>query len=242
LHAISKGWAHTQVFAQNRRKWARPFTGRFSYNILHKTVWQKKALSHEVKRNQSFLPEQLIGVSDVEGLMALCATLACVVSVFVSLQTKGRYQVSVKALGNFLGNFSGNTYTLMTDPIADMINRLKNARMVGKESTTCPYSKLRHAIAEKLQKKGVLKSVSIRGEGVHRHLDMEFARAADGAYSFSGVRRVSKPGCRVYTGAGEIRPVKGGRGFALLSTPKGILFHYEARKEHVGGELLCEIW
>jgi small subunit ribosomal protein S8 len=149
---------------------------------------------------------------------------------------KGKYLACVKA--------RGNTFSIyyMTDPIADLINRLKNASAVGKAVTTAPYSNMRHAIATKLQKKGILASVETRGEGARKYLEMEFARKENGTYNFSDVRRVSKPGCRVYTRASDIRPVKGGQGFALISTPKGILFHYEARKEKVGGEVLCEIW
>jgi small subunit ribosomal protein S8 len=130
----------------------------------------------------------------------------------------------------------------MTDPIADMLNRLKNAAAVGKDAVACPYSTIRHAIAEKLVKKGILGAVETRGEGARRTLEMSFARTATGTYAFRDLRRVSKPGCRVYAGAKDMRPVKGGRGFALVSTPNGILFHYEARKQHVGGEVLCEIW
>jgi small subunit ribosomal protein S8 len=141
-----------------------------------------------------------------------------------------------KALGNI------SYFYFMTDPIADMIIRMKNAVMVNKPMVSLPYSKLKHVVAQKLHKKKIFSDVSVRGEGIHKRLDLSFHKTDANKYTFSGVSRISKPGCRVYSRSNDIRAVKGGRGFALISTPKGILFHYEAQKENVGGEILFEIW
>lgn len=131
----------------------------------------------------------------------------------------------------------------MMDPIADMINRLKNAAAVGKELVVLPYSNAKHAIAEKLVKRGMAKEVSVHGKkAAQKTLEITLARTTGGAFRFSDVRRVSRPGCRVYVGARDIKPVRGGMGSVLLSTPRGVLFGDEARKESVGGEVLFEIW
>jgi small subunit ribosomal protein S8 len=130
----------------------------------------------------------------------------------------------------------------MTDPIADMIIRMKNAAMAGKDTVAVPQSSLKLAIAEKLKSRGIVSTISPRGKKTTKTLELTFARTEQGAYRFSGVRRVSMPGKRVYVGAKDIRPVRGGTGTLLISTPKGILFGDEARTQQVGGEALFEIW
>lgn len=130
----------------------------------------------------------------------------------------------------------------MTDAISDMIIRLKNAAMAGKDTTEVPMSRLRLAVAEKLKQRGIVSSITKRGKKVHQSLELTLARTEAGGYRFSDVARVSKPGKRVYMGAQEIRAVRGGTGSVLVSTPKGVLFGDEARKENVGGEVLFEIW
>lgn len=128
------------------------------------------------------------------------------------------------------------------DPISDMLVRLKNARMAGKDVVRVPQSKLRRAVAETLKKKGVVGDIVARGKGVHQALELTLARTEGGAYRFQDVQRISKPGRRVYIGSSEIRAVRGGAGFVVLSTPRGVLSGDEARKENVGGEALFEIW
>lgn len=131
----------------------------------------------------------------------------------------------------------------MTDPIADMIIRLKNAAMAGREVVSVPFSKQKLAIAEKLEKRGFVSNVASRGKHVaSRVIEMTLGKDQKGAYRVTDVRRVSKPGMRVYKGAGELGLVRGGTGVMLVSTPKGVLYGDEARKEHVGGEVLFEIW
>jgi small subunit ribosomal protein S8 len=131
---------------------------------------------------------------------------------------------------------------MVTDPISDMIIRIKNAAMAGKPVAVVPQSKLKAAIADKLKERGIVAEVTPRGKHTAKTLELTLAQDDNGAYRFRDVRRVSKPGCRVYVGAQDIRPIMGGSGMLFISTPKGILVGEEARKENVGGEPLFEIW
>ncbi|MBP9749161.1 MAG: 30S ribosomal protein S8 [Candidatus Pacebacteria bacterium] len=130
----------------------------------------------------------------------------------------------------------------MTDPIADMIIRLKNASMVGKEVVSLPLSRTKLAIAEKLKTRGFLTEVHTRGKGARKTLELTLGRTQSGACRITDVKRISRPGMRIYSGANDIRAVRGGLGVVVLSTPKGILLGEDARKEHVGGEVLFELW
>jgi small subunit ribosomal protein S8 len=130
---------------------------------------------------------------------------------------------------------------MVNDPVSDFITRLKNASMVGKESVVVPYSKLKHAVAEKLAERGYVGEVAKRGKKARKVLEVVLVdtKATAGIHE---VVRVSKPGRRIYMPVSEIRPVRFGKGLLILSTPKGILTGEEARKEHVGGEALFKIW
>ncbi len=130
----------------------------------------------------------------------------------------------------------------MTDPISDMIIRMKNAAMAGNDVVSMPQSKIKLAIAEKLKQRGIVNSVATHGKNASKSIELTFVRDEKGVYAFRDVLRISKPGRRVYFGASDIRPVMGGSGALLISTPKGVLFGDEARKEKVGGEPLFEIW
>lgn len=131
---------------------------------------------------------------------------------------------------------------MVTDPVGDFIIRLKNAGAVKKDSIVVPYSALRHAIASKLREKGYVGEVSKRGKKVRKGLEISLRYNKSGAPALHGVRRVSKPGRRVYRQVRDIRPVRYGKGMLVLSTPKGILTGEEARAKKVGGEALFEIW
>jgi small subunit ribosomal protein S8 len=128
------------------------------------------------------------------------------------------------------------------DPIADMIIRLKNAALAGREVVSMPHSTLKNAIAEKLRARGFLKDVTVRGKKAVKTLEVTLARTTAGAFRVTDVKRVSRPGRRVYVGASNVKAVQGGTGSVLISTPKGVLFGDEARKENVGGEVMFEIW
>lgn len=130
---------------------------------------------------------------------------------------------------------------MVTDPISDLIIRIKNAGPVRKETVTLSYSKLKHAIAEVLKNHKFVSSVEVKGKGIESTL--EIGVAYDGIKPrVSGVERVSKSSRRIYKGATEIASVKNGFGSLILSTSKGIMTDKEARKAKVGGEALFKIW
>jgi small subunit ribosomal protein S8 len=131
---------------------------------------------------------------------------------------------------------------MITDPIGDMIIRIKNAAMAGNDAVSIPHSKIKVAIATKLKQRGIIADFAVRGKNIAKTLEIDLARDEKGVYKFRDVRRVSKPGCRVYFSVDDIRAVMGGTGALVISTPKGILFGNEARSERVGGEPLFEIW
>ena len=131
---------------------------------------------------------------------------------------------------------------MVGDPISDLIIRIKNAGSVAKAEVTVPYSKLKFAIAEALQKAGFVGEISKNGKDVTKTLTIELLYKSDGTPRITDVKRISKPGRRLYKGVKHIFPIKYGKGAALYSTPKGILTDAQARKERVGGEELFKIW
>ncbi len=131
---------------------------------------------------------------------------------------------------------------MVGDPVGDLIVRLTNAGAVHKVSVSVPYSRLRHAIADKLVEQGYLVSAEKYGKKVKKTLEIALKYNADGTAFIRGVKRVSKPGRRLYIKSNEVHPVKFGTGAMILSTPKGILSGDEARKGKVGGEQLFIIW
>lgn len=130
---------------------------------------------------------------------------------------------------------------MVNDPIGDFIIRLTNASAVGKQTVDLPYSRLKHAIADALVASGYLKSAVQKGKTLKKTLTVGLIYT-DGKARIRGVKRISKPGRRLYTGTNNIRSVKFGRGKLVLSTPKGILTGEQAKKENVGGEQLFSIW
>ncbi len=127
------------------------------------------------------------------------------------------------------------------DPISNMLIMLKNASRAGRPSITVPYSKVKHAIADRLTVAGYLSGVAKKARKSESLLELSLTYT-DGTSKLKDVKRVSKPSRRVYMSVKEIRPVKNGHGSLFLSTPKGILTDKEARKELVGGEALFMIW
>lgn len=132
---------------------------------------------------------------------------------------------------------------MVGDTIGDFIIRLKNAGMVGKKEVSLPYSKLRHAIADKLVAAGYIEKAEQQGkkDKVQKTLAVTLKYEA-GKHRINGVKRVSKPGRRLYTKVADIHRVKFGNGHMILSTPAGILTNEEARAQNVGGEQLFIIW
>jgi small subunit ribosomal protein S8 len=131
---------------------------------------------------------------------------------------------------------------MVGDVVGDFIIRLKNAGAVNKETISVPYSKLRHAVADKLVDAGYLTSVGTTGTKVQEKTLEVTLRYTDGAHNIRGVKRISKPGRRLYTKVTDIHPVKFGQGHIILSTPAGIVTGEEARAKKVGGEQLFIIW
>jgi len=131
---------------------------------------------------------------------------------------------------------------MVSDTIGDFIIRLKNAGAVKKASVSVPFSSLKLAVAEKLRDAGFVTSIDKKGKKVRKTLDVVLKYDNEGLHVIHGVKRISKPGRRMYQSVHEIMPVRYGHGALILSTPKGILTGKEARKENVGGEALFEIW
>lgn len=130
---------------------------------------------------------------------------------------------------------------MMTDPIADMLTRIRNAVSRNFESVEMPSSKMKAQIAEVLHKEGYIENFEVQGEGVQKTLKIGL-KYLNGEPVLQGLTRVSKPGIRRYTGKTEIPRVLGGFGTAILSTSKGIVPGKTARQLGVGGEVLCYIW
>lgn len=131
---------------------------------------------------------------------------------------------------------------MVGDTIGDFIIRIKNAGVVGKKSVSAPYSKLRHAVADKLVAAGYVESVATKGKNVAEKTIEVTLKYENGSHRITGVKRVSKPGRRLYTKVADIHQVKFGKGNLILSTPAGILTNDEARAKNVGGEQLFIIW
>ena len=128
----------------------------------------------------------------------------------------------------------------MSDPIADMLTRIRNAQMVQKASVTMPASKLKTAIAEVLKTEGYIESFAIRGEAAKPQLEIALKYYA-GKPVIEHIERVSRPGLRVYKGRHDIPNVKNGLGVAIVTTPKGVMTDRKARQSGIGGEVLCYV-
>lgn len=130
----------------------------------------------------------------------------------------------------------------MTDPVADMLTRIRNAIRNKRKTCRIPRSKLKIGIAEVLQKEGYIEGFSLVEEGVQGAIELKLRYGPDGEVVINRIERMSKPGRRLYGGNEELKPVLNGLGIAVLSTSKGILSDREARRQKVGGEILCTVW
>jgi len=129
---------------------------------------------------------------------------------------------------------------VMTDPIADMLNRIRNANVRRQETIEVPTSKMKKAIAQIMLEEGFIKSVEESEDGKTLKITLKYGPNKERV--ITGLKRISKPGLRVYAGKDEIPRVLGGLGIAILSTSKGIMTDKQARKEGIGGEVICFIW
>ena len=130
----------------------------------------------------------------------------------------------------------------MTDPIADMLTRIRNAALAGHTTLTLPASRVKRDIAAILERQGFISSMRYEDDGLQGLLHIELKYGPGGEQLISGIERVSKPGRRVYIGRRDIPEVLGGMGISILSTSRGILDGHTARSQGVGGEWLCNVW
>jgi len=131
----------------------------------------------------------------------------------------------------------------MTDPIADMLTRIRNAILVGKKDVSIPASKMKSSIALVLKDEGYIKNVeSIEADGPQGHIRLELKYDLDGISAIQEIKRISTPGCRVYTGSKDSPVVRRGLGVSILTTPKGVMSGRKAAEECVGGEVLCTVF
>jgi len=130
----------------------------------------------------------------------------------------------------------------MTDPIADMLTRLRNANSAYHDAVSMPYSKLKAHVSEILQQEGYIASWSVADAEVGKTLTIELKFGPNRERSIAGIRRISKPGLRVYAKSTNLPRVLGGLGIAILSTSSGLLTDKQANKKGVGGEVLAYVW
>jgi small subunit ribosomal protein S8 len=130
----------------------------------------------------------------------------------------------------------------MSDPLADMLARIRNAGLARLEKVDLPSSKLKVRMAEILEAEGYIKAHRVVGDGIEAKLEVDLRYDGEKRLAIRNVSRVSKPGRRVYARCDEIPKVKNGLGICIVSTSKGLMTDREARRLRVGGELVCEIW
>ena len=129
----------------------------------------------------------------------------------------------------------------MSDPIADMLTRIRNASRAGKETVFMPASGIKAAIAEVLQAEGYIADFEVRGEGADKNLEVRL-KYYQGNPVIEEIKRISRPGCRIYAHSGDLPSVRNGLGVALISTSGGVMTDKSARRQQVGGEVLCTVF
>ena len=131
---------------------------------------------------------------------------------------------------------------MVTDPIADLLVRIQNGVSRGHPSVTVPASKLKGEILRVLKSEGFITEYERTAVDGHPALQIRLRYVAEGQPVITGMRRVSKPGRRVYVGRRDVTPVMGGMGLSIISTSKGLMTDHESRRANLGGEVLCEVW
>ena len=129
----------------------------------------------------------------------------------------------------------------LTDPIADMLTRVRNGQMAKHSQVAVPFSKIKESMVSILKNEGYITGYEIKEEGNIRDIVITL-KYMDGDAVIKGLKRISKPGRRVYTSVENLPKVLGGLGIAIVSTPKGVITDKECRKHSVGGEVLCYVW
>jgi small subunit ribosomal protein S8 len=130
----------------------------------------------------------------------------------------------------------------MNDPIADFLTRLRNATLARHRTVVCPSSNMKHRMATILKEEGYIADVQRSESDGRPVLTLTLRYDEDNAPIIEGLERVSRPGLRRYTGADKLPTVRGGLGMAIVSTSKGVMTDHQARRDRVGGEVLCKVW
>ncbi len=130
----------------------------------------------------------------------------------------------------------------MTDPIADFLTCIRNANRALLPQALSPYSRMKEELVKVLKDEGYVKGFETVGEGVRKTLVVSMKYSPKRERVIEGLAKVSKPGRRVYVSVDKIKPVRGGLGVAIISTPKGILSDVNAKKHNIGGEWICNVW
>lgn len=130
----------------------------------------------------------------------------------------------------------------LTDPVADFLTRIRNSIRARHQKLDIPASKLKAEIARILKDEGYIANFKATEENGQKILRVYLKYGTNNEAAIRDLQRVSRPGCRVYVGRDEIRRVQGGLGISILTTPKGVMTGRQARRENVGGEVLCEVW
>jgi len=131
---------------------------------------------------------------------------------------------------------------MQSDPIADMLTRIRNANTALHPEAAMPSSKLKEQVARILSEEGFIDGYKVEDARVGKELTVRLRYDKERQPVLTGIKRISKPGLRVYSGASDVRRVRGGIGIAIVSTSDGVMTDREARKRNVGGEVLCEVW
>lgn len=131
---------------------------------------------------------------------------------------------------------------MMTDPISDLLTRMRNVNLLGRKSVTVPHSRLKEHVLDVIRREGFIDSFEVDRSGRFPQLRVSLKYGPDGEKVIRRMRRVSRPGRRVYKGVDELSPVLQGMGILVLSTSQGVLSDSEARTRRLGGEVLCEIY
>lgn len=131
---------------------------------------------------------------------------------------------------------------MMTDPVGDMLARIRNAGGARHAQVRCPASKLKVAVARVLSAEGFVGEVRVEGDGKRPVLSVDLRYQDDGSLMIEGMRRISKPGRRIYRAADELKRIRAGLGMSILSTSKGVMCDRDARAANIGGEVICEVW
>ncbi|MFT7676945.1 MAG: small subunit ribosomal protein S8 [Planctomycetota bacterium] len=131
---------------------------------------------------------------------------------------------------------------MMTDPIADMLTRIRNANSIRRNKVSMPASRMRVGIAEVLKQEGFVSDYSVAEGAPVSTLTVNLKFGGDGEFVIRHIERISSPGCRVYCGSSELKPVLRGQGIHIVSTPKGVLSDRKARELGIGGEVLAQVY